>query len=397
MKTLDQATAARRVYRLKIWLRVLYSLMGCMFLAIGSLFVFLTGQGTQGPPALLLWVVFFGLGGYMLAYALRVRVVLEGNRITVRGAFRERSAEDADLEGFRTVRSRNGSYTQLVLKGGAGSISIPSSLDTDDEYRAWMQAIPDLDERDRTALLEQIKQDTELGGSEAERVAALGTAKSLSYLLTGVSVLAAVAVNFGKGSLLTPAAVTLMLAPWAALSMVFRSPLLYTLFKKKSDPRAEMSYPLLIAGFGLLFHLGAIHFISIRPLLPYAILAGLVLIAACYGPASRSPNRGTLFAVFFLAAMYSYSAVAVADSSLDKSAGASYSTQVLGHHITEGRSTTYSLLVAPWGPVATPENVSVPSSVYRSTAIGDTVCPELHPGLLRAPWFRLAPCSSPVQ
>ena len=153
MKTLDQATAARRVYRLKIWLRVLYSLMGCMFLAIGSLFVFLTGQGTQGPPALLLWVVFFGLGGYMLAYALRVRVVLEGNRITVRGAFRERSAEAADLEGFRTVRSRNGSYTQLVLKGSAGSISIPSSLDTDDEYRAWMQAIPDLDERDRTALL----------------------------------------------------------------------------------------------------------------------------------------------------------------------------------------------------------------------------------------------------
>ncbi len=397
MKTLDQEKTARGVYRLKVWLRVLYSLLGLMFLAIGSLFVFLSGQGTDGPTALLLWVIFFGLGGYMLAYALRVRVVLDGGRITVRGAFRERSAQAADIEGFRMVRSRNGSYTQLVLKGGGGSISIPSSVDTDDEYRAWMQPVPDLDDRDRTALLEQIKQDSELGGSEAERMAALGAAKSLSFVLIGVSALAAVAVNLGNISLLTPAAVTLILTPWAALSLVLRSPLLYTLFKKKGDPRAEMSYPLLIAGFGLLFHLGSINFISIRPLLPYAVLAALVLIAASYGPASRSSNRGSLLAALFLAAVYSYSAVGVADSVLDKSAGASYSTQVIGHHITEGRSTTYSLLVAPWGPVQAPEKVTVPSSVYRSIAIGDTVCPELHPGLLRAPWFRLVPCSAPVQ
>src|SRR5580658_9363036 len=178
MSSFGQLPGQRHVYRFKLWLIALICFLA---LLIGGSGVMLLRQANTQPhdAASLMLIALFpiAMGAYLLLRGLRSRIVLEGTRIEVRGAFIEKSADRSEIEGFRTISSRNGSYTRLMLKEGRGSITISKSFDTDDFYREFFQKIPDLDERDRQALLDEISQQQDLGATPEERLAALSSAK----------------------------------------------------------------------------------------------------------------------------------------------------------------------------------------------------------------------------
>lgn len=399
MVPIKEMPGVRHEYRLKPWIFAIYLLLGIGFIG-GGLFVTWesmsqSNSGTAGLPFLLLSVP----GGYLLLAGLRSRVVVEGSRITVRGAFQEKSADLDEIEGFRTVSSRNGSYQQLALKEGRGNITLQNSFKTDDDFREWFQNITDLDERDRQSLLDEIANQQELGTTAEERLDALKRAKTWNITLTVATILCGIAIVFNQKAFLSLSVVRwctvlLALTPVVAAVLAWRSPLLYTAFGRKKDPRADISFVLLIAGIALFMRAVQVHYVDLKPMLLSMILISVAL-AVLYFRAAKSSAPGAFVGLLMFIGFYGYGVVAVADATFDNSPAVPYSSTVVGQHETHGKSTTYYLSLAPWGPVEDVEDVSVPHNVYLGTSVGDTVCLTLHSGSLHAPWFLLVPCVNP--
>jgi hypothetical protein len=190
-----------------------------------------------------------------------------------------------------------------------------------------------------------------------------------------------------------PSAVALALTPAALLLLMQRSPLLYAIFKKKADPRADLGVALMISGIGLAFRVSDVEFVSMQPLLLLIVPVALVYTAAFYSAVRKNSNiTATLLGLLFIAGAYSFGLAIVADTLLDSSKSTTYIVPVTGKHISSGRSTTYYLNLAPWGPLQEPNRISVSSSFYNDTQQGDQICLGLHLGRLNAPWYQLADC-----
>ncbi len=354
----------------------------------------LPGSGNSDCRLHFSWPTFLGV--FLLAYAFRSRLIIDGSHITVRGAFTEKSADLSEIEGFRTVSSRNGTYKQIYLKEGRGSITLSNSFSTDDDFKAWFQKIADLDERDRQALLDEIAQQQDLGATPEERLAALSRAKAVSIALLVVSVLLGIALDFGSSklslSMVRLCVVLLALAPLFSAWLVWRSPLLYAVIKKKKDPRGEVSWVVFIAGLAFIFCISGDHFVDMGPMIFSMALVGLALVAVFFN-AAKAGARGAWIALLLFSGLYGYGVVAVTDVMFDQSPAAAYATTVVGGHVSHGRSDTYYLRLAPWGPIAYEDDVSVSHSLYDSSHLGDTMCATLHSGSLHAPWFRVTACA----
>ncbi len=394
MNPTQQIGTTRREYRFKGWIRALYLLLG-LGMTLGFCFMaeqIFAQQNSVGLAAMML--LFSAVGLYLLALALRSRLVIDGTRIEIRGALKESSADLSQIEGCRTFTTRNGTYTVLHLKEDRRKITITHSFATDDDYRAWFRQITDLDKRDRDAVLAEISQDQELGATPEERLNALKQAKTRGIIATVIAIAAALAVNLGPANVTLLSAVVLALAPVAVWMLAQRSPLLYVTFKKKADPRVDLGFVLLVAGGGLTFLISDLEFVSMQPLLYLIIPVALVYLAAFFSTIRKNSTNITAAIIVMLLAggSYSFGLAIAADSLLDHSKASTYIVPVTGKHSSHGRSTTYYLNLAPWGPVDHPNNISVAATMYRETSIGDQICLGLHPGQLHAPWYQLVDC-----
>ena len=393
---LDQSTVmTRREYSMKTWMKMLYAILG-LPLMFGSYFVATTTAFAPSRAAAVIPALFFFGGGiYVFAAALRSRLTIDGSRIEVQTAFRERSADLGEIEGYRTIQTRNSSYTQLRLKNGTGTVAIPNIFDVDEDYRRWLAQIPNLDERDRDALLSEIQQSQDLGGTPDERMAALATAKTIGIFATVVAIVLAIASNAAPGFLRVLSGALLTLAPVWVLFMIRQSPLLYAIFKRKADPRAELAFVLMAASFGFLFAISGVHMVSIKPLVPLMLALGVLFCApVLFVAGGVSQLMGRSIALLFFAGLYGYSLTVALNARLDKGEVSAYRATVTRKYESHGRSTSYILYLAPWGPFESTNRVGVSHSVYQNTAIGDSVCLSLHPGALHAGWFEVADCST---
>jgi hypothetical protein len=387
-------TLTRCEYRIKPWKKALSLLLGVPLVA-GSLFVCTSSFGPDRIAARVSSVFFLAGGIYILAWAFRSRLIFDGMRIEVRSAFGERSADIHDVEGYRTVSSRYGSEKQLRLKNGAGSLTISSDFETDAEFNVWVRHLPDLDKTDRETLLDEIKREEGLGATADERMGALATAKTLAIFALVVVVALALVLNFADQKLRLPAGVLLALAPLAVLMMVRRSPLLYTIFKRKADPRADLALVLMVPSFGFLLCNRGIHIVSVQPLLPMIIVLAAFYLAPIFFSKRDDANVfGRIVGLLFFAGLYGFSVTVAADGLLDSATPAAYRATVTEKHVSHGRSTSYTLYLAPWGPFEKTNRLGVGSSFYRRTMIGDQVCLDLYPGTLHAPWYRHVDCAT---
>jgi hypothetical protein len=77
---------------------------------------------------------------------------------------------------------------------------------------------------------------------------------------------------------------------------------------------------------------------------------------------------------------------------LDQSTPQAFRVVVTAKHVNRGKSTTYHLKLAPWGPNVGGQDLMVPYSQYAGIKPGDTVCMLLRPGALRVAWSELGRC-----
>jgi hypothetical protein len=387
----------RQEYPLSGWQRGVTLVIGTISVGAGAFIVYLSLTKPKSEPLLYLAIVFFPLGIYLLAMALRSRLVIDGTRFEVRYAFTEKTADLSEIEGYRTISTRNGSFWQLKLKEARGTISVQKSYDCDG-VRAWLAQIPDLDERDRQALLEQIEQNQELGATPGERLAALNRAKQLNYGLSAVAIAAALGFGLGGAALHLPMAILLALLPAALIYLVHSKPLLYAIFKPKRDPRTDLGIAFMACGIGLIFGESSLHFVEKISLLEYVGLVVLLFCAGIYSAARKNPQFwGAMIGMLFLASAYGYGLAAAADTVTDRSTPATYTARVESKHESHGRSTSYYLDLGAWGPMQGTNSLSVSDSNYENTSIGDQVCLELHPGVLHVQWYTMVECAGTAQ
>ena len=145
MNSVEQVVAARHVYRIKTWLKVLYILFG---LGLGGAGCFLIHGvlSSNGAESFGFWSGggLFVVGGNLLYRALYPRLTIEGTRIEYRSATQDKTADLNEIEGYGTAHSRYDTYTALHLKGG-DTIMITRDIDRDNFSREWFQQIKKLD------------------------------------------------------------------------------------------------------------------------------------------------------------------------------------------------------------------------------------------------------------
>lgn len=393
MNTAEQTSDTRHEYRMKGWYRAFLLIMGAPAVSGGIVMCALALKGTSSSLPLILTALFLGFGVYLIALGSRSRIVLEGSRIDIRGAFVESSAEAGEIEGYRTISSRNGKYTQIYLINGRRPLTFSNLFERDAAFDSWFRNIPNLDNRDRDALLQKISNEQELGATPEDRLKALAQAKTNSIVAVVVAAAAAIAANWGIPALYVLFSFVLVLVPVVLAVMLHRAPLLYTVFKRKADPRAELLYALIVASFGLLIRARGIKFVSLE-----FVGVGIAVIAVAYIAAfyhslfeSTSPVR-TFFALLLFATLYGYGAIAVADAVGDESNAARFRPRVINKHYTTGRSRSYYLVLEPWGPLTRSNSLGVSKRIYDKAEPGDSVCLELRQGRLNAPWYKQVSC-----
>ena len=96
-------------------------------------------------------VTFSYVGTLVLLRAFPGRLIIDGTRIEIRRRFRRHSADQSEIEGKYTVTSEYGSFTVLRLYDKRRTISIPKSIEVDDNFCSWREQLPNLDEKRRVA------------------------------------------------------------------------------------------------------------------------------------------------------------------------------------------------------------------------------------------------------
>lgn len=387
----------RNEYGMKTWQKIFYILLGMLLIGVAAIGCVTYAYAQQTHlPVLLVPLMFLAMGIYTIALAARSMVIIEGTRIQVQSAFRERSAEVSGIEGFRTFSTRYGRVLQFRLKDGLGTINVPGYFDTDDYFRKWTEQVTDLDQSGRHAILDEISREESLGATPEERLKALTTAKTWGIFLLIVAIATDIGLFVPDLVPRLPLVLILALIPVIAILLVLRSPLLYTVFKPKADPRAELGYALLACSLGLLIPVAGLHLVSLQPLLLVIVPVSLAYCAALFNTVQKNAiSAGIPVVLLMLACAYSYCLGVAADTLEDAAQVTRYTTSVAGKHTSSGRSTSYILVLAPWGPVQSANQINVSRSTYRQTEIGDQVCLDLHPGTLKAPWYQAANCSYP--
>ena len=390
-----QATiGTRHEYQYKAWLRTIYFVLGLFFIIVCGVAAWSVAARID-PFLVFMLIAFIALGCYLAGTAIVSRLILDGDQIQVQTLLQSRTATSDEIEGYRTISTRNGSYLQIQLKQGRGTITISHAFDTDDDFRAWLQRLTDLDEQGRKAILDQIEQNPELGSTPDERLAGLSTARTWNIALGVLTAAALAMLLFGGPQMHIPSAVVLAFAPALAVFLAHQQPLLYTIFKPRRDPRTDITLTFVIGSLGLLFAGNNNHFVTLRPLLPWMALVAVMMLLAGMRFLHGNPQVfGAAIALLLLSGLYGFGVIAQLDTLPDLAPSSSFTAQVNGEHASHGRSTTYYLDLDPWGPIETNNSISVPWSVYRATQPGDTICLALHPGALHVPWYQRVPCNA---
>lgn len=386
-----------QTYQLTTATRLMNLLFAVFYLGIGALSFRFGLPHSQQSFQFFLVLLFLPAAIYMAAYALRTRLILDGDRIDFRSVFRTYTATRDQIEGYRSVRTRYGYLTRCYLKDNRGTFSIPSNITKQSGVQEWLQTLTNLDKQDADHIKTEISQQQIATSGKADPSVALGNAKTLMIFLCVLGVAASILAFLQTQPLFLVSIIALWLLPVVAIFLLYRSPLLYAVFKQKADPRAELSFPIIISGFGLLFAFSAgdsAHIADFHKLLTLGAIVFLCLVAALVRPALNSASRfGSLVALLLFAALYSVGFVHTADTVPDHSIAQPYQAQVVRMYETHGRSTGYHLSLAPWGPMTNGNSVEVSYRIYNSITVGDNVCIGLHPGYLHAPWYTLTTCS----
>lgn len=397
----NQISGTRREYSLTKG-RKLHHLLFAAGFFMGSGFFFKLAIGPDGDEfAVAVGIILLGPATLLLLQALRCRLILEGDTVELRSAFRVQSARRDEIEGLRTIRNQYGQWTCVYLKHEQGAFNISDSLTGKADLEEWFKGIPDLDEREADEIEQKVSSQGSLGPSDTARSSKFDRAKAWAIGLSVLAGATSIPVMWVSYAPVYRAALIFLLAsPPIGILLLYRFPLLFTVFKRKPNPRADLGFLIAWPGIGVMLSYqisnDPSHMVDATELTLWFLLAFACFVAFLFQTAWNSPSRAAVFSfVAIVGGMYSVGLVNALNTLPDRSAPTVYQTTIVKMHESQSsKGTRYYLQVAPWGPIVYPDDVDVPMRTYKGSRVGDPVCFGLHRGYLQAPWYSQIPCST---
>lgn len=398
MHSSSEMNTIRHEYPLTGSRKVTHLIYAAMFL-IGAGFFFrlaIDPVGREFP--LVVGVLFLVPGLIMVSLAVRSRLILDGDDIELRSALRTHAANRSEIEGLRTIENQYGRWIRICLSEGRGAFNVSDSFTGKDDFREWLKGLPDLDELDAAQITQQIRIQDSLGTTSSKGLSALKLAKAWMIGLSIIGGLGFVLVLVNYAPFYAPSIVLLALLPPLGVLIVHRFPLLFTIFKRKADPRIDVGLIVLFPGIGMAMasKTGSdpTHLVDFSQLAYWALLVLVFYVAALFRIVWENPSRlGAFVGLLIFGGMYSFGLSNCINTLPDRSVPRLYRTHVVQMHETQGRNASSYLRLAPWGPMDYSDDVSVPKRIYLQVKVGDQICVGLHPGFLHASWYALAPCA----
>lgn len=341
--------------------------------------------------------LFLLLGIYLITAVLTSRLILGPDFFEVKDFLSSKLLRRSDIAGYRILPTQY--ISTLVFQPKAAErkkLKIPLYFRTDAAFGEWFIDVPNLDSEDLGQSMAELEavvaRDTPGTDAIEERIAAAyRTVKILNWAAGIASVWAWLYPNPYPLSMLAVGAL-----PLIAVVLLARSHGLYQIEGRRNDARPSLAGAFIFPSCILAFRtIQDLHFLQWKPLLlaTFALAAVLTIFLLQSDP--HFHNRAvTAVSMFFVGTMFCYGAIAQFDVLADRSAPVAYQAEVLGKRADNGRTTTYYLQVAPWGPRHDSDEIAVSRSLYAAITPGQSVSIHLYSGALHLPWFSVSPASA---
>ena len=241
MPLLNQTIAPRREYRLTSGRKIGQTLLGSVLLTCAAFFFKLAADPIGREFALAVGCLFLAPGILLLLQSWRSRLILERDAIELHSALRVHRALRKDIEGLRTIQNQYGCWTRVYLRQSPGAFDVSDSFTGDADLKEWFKGIPDLDQRDADEIEKAVGRQDSSALPDAIRSntfnRATGWAIGISILAGAISI-PVIWVSYEPAY---RAALALLLACTpVGIILLHRFPLLFTAFRRKPDPRADL-------------------------------------------------------------------------------------------------------------------------------------------------------------
>jgi hypothetical protein len=394
-------TAYPRTYGLSVASKWMVSILGLVLVSLGSsgAIYFLILDDGRAPAGWAILVALCGgfalLGIYLLAAAVFYRVILQADSIQVFEIYRRRDLARGEIEGrshFANAQGPSG-WVMVPKAGFGGKIKLSMFLKTDKDFLAWIHSLPDLDlgkkraaEQEKTEAIAALKQR---GFSQLTIQRLRRAASGLNWVVYGLG-LASFFMR-DPDHVLTWALVAL---PWVAILLVAHFAPYYRFGGPRNSPLPDLSLLLIIPGLFLTLRaLQGIAPVGWEGPLLLTVFGSAILVGLAFwcGPWLKK-HPGTTVLLLILCCGYGYGAGIQANALLDQSTPKTYRVIITGKNVSHGKSTSYHLKLAQWGPNVNGQDLMVSYSQYAAAKPGDTVCMLLRSGALRVAWSELGRC-----
>jgi hypothetical protein len=390
---LEDASAYPRVYRASGGWLIALILCGVV-LGIGGFAGarFLASEPFPNPNSRL-WIVGicvgFGIFGfYCLLSTLRSSIVLFPDRIEINELTRTSVLSREEIRGWRSLPTSPPGFVFIPREAGRRPVKVAQTFRLDPEFADWLYTLPCLDREDSRRSKAEIRNNPLIGATPGERMKALARGKRLARIVTAV---ASVALLWGFVYPNPYRLVIVILAalPWAAMEIVRRSRGLLRVDANRNDAHPNVAIAVCFPGLVLLLRsMFDFNIIQSQVAAWISVFVGSLFCSAIFfvDPTLRT-KAITVLTMLALSLAYGYGVAIEANTLLDQSSGVNYTASVEGKHIVRGKTTTFELDLAPWGPRANSNNLRIARETYDAVQRGDVVYLTLHRGAFGIQWY----------
>lgn len=387
-----------RVYRIERGQRrflMVLALLIALAAGIGFVVISLDDDPWQIATLSVVFAPFFLLGGLGAISFHRTRVLLYEDAIELQGLIRRRRLLRADISGQRGWRGHGSPRIKLCTSNAAAKgFTLPQLLENDDVWHRWMSSIPDLDANER-----QASEDEYLGEAlfnkdwRQEKLARLSVAKRVVKWMNAATLIVSLWVWLYPRPYFL--AVGLLCAlPWVTMLIAMRGKGAYSLDGRENEIRPTLALALYSPGVALALRATEDGNVFDRQVMLWLVVAATaacaLVLLACVKELRRTKPGMVL--VPLLMSVYCFGAAGVANMRFDTSVGELFAVRVLDKRVHSGKSTTYHLNLAPWGPRTEQAEEAVQRDLYDQLRIGDQVCVSLKAGAFKVRLYEVGRC-----
>ena len=379
-------------YQISRWWRIVIIVAGAA-LVLGGIAVAANDlfSGNQDNGLYFLSAAMIVFGALFLNEAIKTKLVIDTDSLTMITGFSNRSLLFQEVQGFR-----KGDKGTLILVPASGkSLEISKYIEGFDTIEYWVgEKFKDLDAATLQEETEEILNNENFGFTEEERERKLASAKSIAKAAN------AVGVGYLLWLLFYPKPYEIMMFVGIALPVVALLVTKYFNGLMRLDSDTKSAYPsvailiyipcfcLMISGLSYDIYEYNHIFVPVA-----AITVVLFLFCLVAAKQAMVAMKNNVFVMGFMAVCfcaYAYGVTTFINCHYDKSAATIYNVSVTDKRISTGKHTTYYLTLSSWGRFASPEETSVGHHFYESVSIGDTLQVNLMKGNLDIPWYSLS-------